>query len=117
MITFARGVAAGAGLAAMAVGFAGPASAQPLDGMYSITVTDGAGIVNNGDKLGAFVSPCGPDCTRLVTPAWSTDARLQGNTWTGITTEGLTLTFDKDSLAGAMVKGPQTVQVQLSKVG
>ncbi|NVN53259.1 hypothetical protein [Mycolicibacterium hippocampi] len=117
MITVIRGLAAGTMLAAAAVALAAPAAAQPLEGMYSITVTNGAGIVENGAKEGAFVSPCGPDCSRFVTSGWSTDARLQGNTWSGVTTAGLILSFDKDSLAGTMVKGPQVVGVQLIKVG
>ncbi len=85
--------------------------------MYSILVTDGGGVVENGAKDGAFASPCGPDCTRLITSGWSTDAQRQGNAWTGITTSGITISFASDTLAGTMVKGPQVVNVQLIKVG
>jgi hypothetical protein len=118
MNTITRGLAVGAVLACAAIGLAGPASAEPFDGPYLITVTDGHGIVPNGDKQGVFTSSCGPDCTTLNAGEWTVDARLQGNAWSGVTSEGLTLTFDKDSLAGTMFKSEtnQTVDVQLSKV-
>jgi hypothetical protein len=117
MKTIARGLAAGIAVAGAAVGLAGPASAEITDGPYLITVTDGHGIVPNGDKQGVFTSSCGPDCTTLNAGEWTVDARLQGNAYTGVTSEGLTLTFDKDSLAGTMFKSEtnQTVDVQLSK--
>lgn len=117
MKTLARGLAAGIALAGAAVGMAGPASAEITDGPYLITVTDGHGVVPNGDKQGVFTSSCGPDCTTLNAGEWTVDARLQGNAYSGVTSEGLTLTFDKDSLAGTMFKSEtnQTVDVQLSK--
>src|ERR1700742_440027 len=102
MLTITRGLAAGGALIAAAVGLANPASAETLDGMYSITVTDGGGVLAPGSRLRAFVSPCGTDCAHIVTPSWSTDAHLQGNTWSGVTSAGLTLAFERDSLAGTM---------------
>jgi hypothetical protein len=117
MKTIALGLGAGIVLAGAAVGLAGPASAEITDGAYLITVTDGHGIVPNGDKQGVFTSSCGPDCTTLNSGEWTVDARLQGNAYSGVTSEGLTLTFDKDSLAGTMFKPEtnQTLDVQLSK--
>ena len=117
MNTIAYGFAASAVLAGVAIGLAGPASAEITDGPYLITVTEGHGIVPNGDKQGVFTSSCGSDCTTLNAGEWTVDARLQGNAYSGVTSEGLTLTFDKDSLAGTMFKPEtnQTLDVQLSK--
>jgi hypothetical protein len=112
-----RGLAASIVLAGAAVGLAGTASADAFDGPYLITVTNGRGIVSDGDKQGVFTSPCGADCTTFNAGQWSADMRLQGNSWSGTTSEGLILSFDKDSLAGTMFKPEtnQTVDVQVSK--
>ena len=117
MNTITRGLAAGIVLAGATVALAGPASAEAFDGPYLITVTNGHGAVNDGSKQGVFTSPCGPDCTTFNAGEWSADLRLQGNSWTGVTSEGLTLSFDKDSLAGTMFKPEtnQTVDVHVSK--
>ncbi len=117
MITITRGLATGIVLAGAAVGLASPAAADAFDGPYLITVTNGRGVVNDGSKQGVFTSPCGPDCTSFNAGTWSADMRLQGNAWNGTTSEGLILSFDKDSLAGTMVKPEtgQTVDVQVSK--
>lgn len=111
-----RGVIAGGVLAAAGLGVAGPAAAEALDGAYRLTVTDGGGFVDNGAKDTAFMTPCGTDCTKVATPIWSAEMRLQGATWTGVTSSGLVFSFDKDSLAGSLVKnGNETVLVQLDR--
>lgn len=62
------GFAASAVLAGVAIGLAGSASAEHV-------------IMR-------------PDYTTLNAGEWTVDTRLQGNTWTGTTSEVLTLTYD-----------------------
>ncbi len=111
-----RAVAVGSVLFAAALGWAGPASAEPLDGAYSITVTDGDGVVDVGTGQGVFATPCGPDCTHFIGPTWSADGHLLGNSWSVTRSGGSTLTFDQNSLAGTIVGGGHVLQVQLTKV-
>lgn len=99
-----RALAAAAILAGAAIGVAGPASADPLDGPYTHTITDKTG---GPYKIGAqtpwILSPCGPNCLHVhqaVDPEWDTDLHLEGNRWTGIILSGRKTSFDKDSLVG-----------------
>ncbi|WP_123026265.1 hypothetical protein [Mycolicibacterium stellerae] len=81
MKTIVYGLAAGAVLAGAAIGFAGPASAEPLTGSYNGTLIDGAGQVLNPDPVGLTFSACGPDCTHMTTPSQEIDLHLQGGAW------------------------------------
>jgi hypothetical protein len=98
------------------VGLTGPASADPLDGAYTMVVTDGHGGLNNGAQDSILASPCGPDCTHMNAPKWSADLHLQANTWTGVASNGMTLSFDSNTLGGTTSKpGYATMDVQLRK--
>jgi len=114
-----KGLAAALVVAGAANGWVGTAAAETLDGMYTITVTNGRGAVNNGSKQGVFTAPCGPDCVTFNAGDWTSDVRLLGPTWTGVTSAGLTISFDKNSMAGTMFKPQtnQTVDIQVAKVG
>jgi hypothetical protein len=104
-------------IAGASIGLAGPASADPLDGAYTMVVTDGHGSLNNGASDDVVASPCGPDCSHLNAPKWSADVHLAGNTWTGVASNGMTLSFDNNSLSGTTSKpGYATLDVQLRKV-
>ena len=90
MITCTRGLAVGVVFAGVAVGLAGPASAEPLSGSFLATITDVTPAwdkANPGDAMDVTLTPCGADCTTIAAPKvptpWSTDLHLQGNTWTG----------------------------------
>ena len=90
MITITRGLAIGVVLAGAAVGLASPASAAPLSGSYTATITDlnpPWSQAGPGDAMDVTLNPCGPDCTTFAAPKvphpWTTDLHLQGNTWTG----------------------------------
>jgi hypothetical protein len=67
----------------VAIGLAGMASADPLNGKYLATVTDGGTHMRVGSTQTVMFSPCGPDCTHIVKAPGITDLHLQGNTWTG----------------------------------
>ncbi len=87
----------------VAVGLAGPASADPLSGSYTATVIDGGGFVKNGVIKTWTFTPCGPDCTRYQSEGGTValDLHLQGDTWTGTQDQGKgthTLTVDNNSL-------------------
>lgn len=128
-MTITRGLAVGVVLAGAAVGLAAPASAEPLNGTYTETVTDNGGsMVRTGATIDWILTPCGPDCTHIQQTAadnpWDTDVHLQGNTWSGTIKPGRTIAFDKDTLAGTEVMalpGPPpvtyTLKIQLTKNG
>lgn len=88
-----RWLAASAALVVVAVGLAGPASADPLSGTYTATVTqatDTSGFgpppIAAGDQLTWLLSPCGPDCTRVEVadrPKHALDLQAQGESWSG----------------------------------
>lgn len=102
-----------------ALGLAGVATADTLEGPYSITVTNGRGVIADGAKQGVFTSPCGPDCVTFNAGNWTADMRLQNGTWSGVTSAGLTLSFDSATMAGTMVKPAtnETLDVQVVKLG
>jgi hypothetical protein len=98
MTTITRGLAAAAILAGAAVGFAGPAAADPAEGPYTATMLD-AGA--SGKQIGSTtiwtLSPCGQDCTHVQTGGPGFDLHRQGATWTGA--EGdTTRTLDDNTL-------------------
>lgn len=67
--------------AAVAVGLAGAASAEPLNGSYTETLLS----LEPHLKTQITASPCGPDCIHLqrVGPTASVDLHLQGDNWVG----------------------------------
>lgn len=99
MMTITQGLAVAAVLAGAAVGLAGPASADPVDGSYTATMIDGGGIKKDGSMATfTLTSSCGPDCINLNTGSGSPfDLHRQGNAWTG-TVEACTWTLDNSSL-------------------
>ena len=70
------GFTAAAVLAGAAVGFAGPACADDLDGAYTIMWSDG-----KAPATWTF-TPCGPGCRHVTSSkGWSTDAQLVNGSW------------------------------------
>jgi hypothetical protein len=109
-----RGAAMSALFAGASIGLAGPALADPLNGPYNLVVTDGHGTRPSGAQDSVFAAPCGQDCTHLNSPSWDADLHLHGNTWTGVASNGMTLTLDSNSLSGTTSKpGYTTMEVQL----
>jgi hypothetical protein len=102
VMTIYRGLVVGVVLAGAAVTLAGPASAGPLSGDYTATVTDGGGFVKVGTAQTWTFTPCGPDCTHYQTKGTNAgDLHLQGNTWTGTNASksgDCTNTLDNNSL-------------------
>jgi hypothetical protein len=106
-------------LASAAVGLAGPASAEPLSGDYTGTVTDGGGHYREGKTATWTFTPCGPDCSRLGAPTAPEPLELhvQGNTWTGSHSNGCTTAIDINSLVMTRECGKARVVWQLAKNG
>lgn len=105
--------AVAATLFAVSVALASPASAAPLDGVYSGHITGGGPI---GTTATWVFASCGPDCV------WETSSNrgrfiLQGNTWTA-NEDGCAVTIDASSFAGIITCPPDpTVTFQLTKLG
>ena len=94
-----RSAFAAVGLAAVAVTWASPVWAEPLDGSYTMTKFD----PEPGSEP-VLLTPCGPDCTnwRYTAPGnlpEGTNFHLHGNQW--ILDTNSTFYFDKDSLKGS----------------
>jgi len=105
-------VAVGAGAA---VGLAGPALADGLDGTYSGVVTNAAGSTVTQTYI--FTS-CGEGCLRLDVPGGTTrDLKQQGGVWTRTFDHGCSETFDPATLSGTY-QCPMvgTFRIQLTKV-
>jgi hypothetical protein len=70
-----------------AVGVAGPAAAEPLQGMYTATITGSTHPdATVGGTMTLMLSPCGPECTKLLSTsatAWFGDLPGQGDVYTG----------------------------------
>jgi hypothetical protein len=73
----------GAAVLGSAIAVAAPASADPLNGRYLATVTDGGSHMRVGATQTVVFSPCGPDCTHIVKAPGITDLHLDGNSWNG----------------------------------
>ena len=87
MIAFDRVLTIATTLAATAVGLAGPAAADPLQGAYKSVVTDISAPTESlevGAALNFFLQPCGPDCTKLVAQQFGAELHLQGDAWNGV---------------------------------
>jgi hypothetical protein len=110
-----RKLAVGTALVGAAVG---PASAEPLSGDYTGTVTDTGGHYREGKTANWTFSPCGPDCT-LLNPAANEPLglQLQGDSWTGSHGNGCTTTIDNNSLVSVRACGSARVGWQLAKNG
>ena len=120
----ARGLAAGAVISGLAIGVAGPVSAEPLSGSYTGTITavNPAGQGANVGQTTTFtLTPCGPDCTTMaalnVNVPWATDLHLQGSTWTGHANQAgdCALTLDNNSLAFTTVCPSVTIHQALTR--
>jgi hypothetical protein len=106
-MTLIRALLAVAISAAATIGPAAPASAEPLSGPYTRTITDkSGGPFHIGGQTPWILGPCGPSCLHIhqaVDPEWATDVHLQGNARTGAVNENRTMSFDKDTLVGTDV--------------
>jgi hypothetical protein len=91
-MTITRGLAVAVLLACSAVGFAGPASAQPLSGSYFVA----SEVLQDGGFTWVFTS-CGSDC---VSEKPGNQLRRQGTVWVGTTNSGCVTSIDENSLAG-----------------
>ncbi|WP_293002531.1 hypothetical protein [Mycobacterium sp.] len=101
------GLAAATILTGAAISVAGPASAEPLDGPYTHTITDkSGGPFHIGGQTPWILSPCGSTCLRIhqaADPEWDADVHLEGKTWAGPINAHRTISFDKDTLVGKEV--------------
>lgn len=99
MMTITRASAAGVVLAGVAVGLAGPASAEPVAGDYTATMINaGATGKQEGSTTVWILNDCGPDCTHVNTgrgPGF--DLRRQGEVWASVDGD-TTRTLDNNSL-------------------
>lgn len=105
-------------LVGAAVEVVGPGEPGPLAGSYTMTITDGAGIVRAGSTYTWFLSPCGANCLNVRDTAvgWEEDAHLEGNRWVWTVGEGkLTHSFDQKTLAGKLAGSSGTVWWVLTK--
>lgn len=106
-------------LAGVAVGLAGPASAEPLEGDYNVTVTDGGQMLQNGSTRVWNMSKCGPDCTHVQTSAGgSFDLYDEGAVSIGVwTSTQMTCTYTLDNASLVLTRdrcAPETPIIRLS---
>ena len=118
MNTITYGLAASAVLAGVAIGLAGPASADPTAGPTATIIDPGAS--NKEGSVNWSLEPCGPDCFRLLgvqaNPLW--ELHRQGNAWTGnsLSGNGNTASLDNDSLIFTMqIPGEPNVVIGMTK--
>ena len=103
MIGAHRVVASALVLAGAAVGLAGPASAAPPpDGNYIGTVTESSNsrLVSVGNTARVHLSSCGDGCMHMQGDGWTADIHPQGAVWSGPASNGNTVWFDENTLAG-----------------
>lgn len=74
-------LAPGAVLAALAIGSAGVASAEPLSGSYTATVTGAFGNYLSDRSPTWVLTPCGPGCVNV--DAQGAQLHEQDGRWTG----------------------------------
>jgi hypothetical protein len=94
---------AGSALVGAGVGWASPAAAEPLDGVYTRTIIDGGGIYTAGHTNKVTFTPCGPDCTHWELQGGNGngfDLHLEGTKWIR-TDDGAIVVIDRDSLKGS----------------
>jgi hypothetical protein len=94
----------GYALGGAGVGRASPASAEPLDGVYTRTIIDdGPGGSSSGKTSKVTFTPCGPDCIHWDLQGGDGvgfDLHLEGTKWIR-TDDGAIVIIDKDSLKGS----------------
>lgn len=100
-----------------AIGAAGPASADPVDGTYDATMIGG----NNDKQVGQTVSwsltGCGPDCFQLGTGGPGVTLYREGPFWKGTGGDGCTWSMMNDSLyINAECPGGATFVIGMQKV-
>ena len=76
-----HGLAIGVALIAVAIGSAGVASADPLTGSYTATVTGSIGTYLNSPAPTWVFTPCGPGCVNV--DAQGAQLHEQNGQWTG----------------------------------
>ncbi|WP_292976736.1 hypothetical protein [Mycobacterium sp.] len=106
-----RSVRLAAVLAVAAVASAGPVSAAPLEGTYTMVSTG----PNALRPVEVTLSSCGAGCThwQVSGASGSLDLHLQGNRWVGDVNEfGGSVSFDKDSLQGVNDMGAPSPEQQ-----
>lgn len=101
-------------LAGTALGLAGSASAEPLEGPYTATVT-GGDVLAVGKKMPWAFTPCGPGCAqRILIGGEPSEFHLQGNTWTS-TFGSVTETVDATTLSATTHQPDGTITWQLER--
>jgi hypothetical protein len=115
MTEITQGLAASVVLTGVAVGLAGPASAELVNGTYTAVI----GNTATTTQTWAF-TPCGQNCMGLSIGEGAPirEMHLQGNTWSAVPfgDNGMcSTTIDNTSLAGETGCGGMTLHVQLSK--
>lgn len=113
-----KGAAVVAAMVGAAVAVAGPDGLDPLAGTYTMTVTDGAGIVRAGSEYTWFLAPCGADCLNVRDTAvgWNKNAHLEGDRWVWTIGDGpLTHSLDQKTLTGKLTGSSTTVWWVLTK--
>ena len=121
MKTITYGCAASAVLAGVAIGLAGPASADPTAGPYTATIID-PGASHKTGSVNWSLEPCGPDCFRLLNTQASPlfELHRQGSVWAGnsMTGSANTATLDNDSLILTIqAPGDPNVVIGMTKNG
>lgn len=94
---------AGYALVGAGLGWANPAPGEPLDGVYTRTIIDGAGVLDAGKTDKVTFMPCGPDCTHWDLQRGNGegfDLHLEGTKWMRTPDDRSIVIIDKDSLNG-----------------
>ena len=101
-------------IAGSSIALAGPASADPLNGTYTSTLTNAAG--KKATTTYVFTS-CGADCVHLADPP--RDYHLEGNAWVVHTSVDPDCgeIIDQTALAGEYHCGVLHFPLQLTKIG
>ncbi|CAJ1494607.1 hypothetical protein MU0083_000865 [[Mycobacterium] kokjensenii] len=113
-----KGLALAAILVGGAIGLVSPGQPVSLAGSFTMTITDGAGIVRAGAAHTWLLAPCGSDCLNVndLDVGWSSDAHREGNSWVWTINNGkLTHSFDQRTLAGKLAGEAGTVWWALTK--
>lgn len=113
-----KGVLVAAALVGAATETLSPSGSAPLTGTYTMTITDGAGIVRAGSTYTWVLSSCGPDClnVRDTGVGWHREAHLEGDRWVWTIDDGkLTHSFDQKTLAGKLTGSSATIWWVLRK--
>lgn len=99
----------------VAVGLAGPAAADSLNGSYSATVIGGSIAPIGVEKIWLFY-PCGVGCAERDVPGRPNlhcEFHLQGSTWTCAPHPGISDTVDANTLVAHSIEPGGTIDWQL----